>query len=132
MGQTSIKDTVLGQSVVGYTFKTLGNLTYNYYDDEQCYYLGLGDNNLDTPIKFKVIDIFVKKLDIGGIHLYLELKIDDNTLNGKILARPTNIGFNVPQKQRDTTKYWLDPNNYGTTDVDQVMHLKRSMLELVE
>ena len=139
MGQTtSIRETTLGQSVVGYTFQSLCDLTYNYYTDEQCYYLQASNyatstNILLKPVTFTVVDIFVKKTDIGSTRLYLELIIDSCKLTmGKILAHPEDIGFTVPRKERDKTKYWLDSTNYGTTDVDQVMRCRRDMLKILD
>lgn len=135
MGQTSIKDTVLGQSVVGYTFQTTMNLKYTYYHDEKCSYAELTNNNTNdifiAPVIFKVIDIYVKKIGIGDTYLILKIKID-NYIDGVMFARPENIGFIVPQKPRDREKYWLDKTNYSTNDVDQVMKMKRHLIEMID
>lgn len=59
MGNTSIKHTPLGQSIIGYTFKPKADLYYKYYNDEKCFYLntiGYG-KLLNHPITFKVVDI---------------------------------------------------------------------------
>lgn len=135
MGQTSIKDTVLGQSVVGYTFQTTMNLKYTYYHDEKCAYAELTNNNTNdifiAPVIFKVIDIYVKKIGIGDTHLLLKIKID-NYIDGIMFARPDAIGFVVTQKPRDREKYWLDKTNYSTNDVDQVMKMKRHLIEMID
>lgn len=133
MGNTSIKHTPLGQSLIGYTFKTKSDLYYKYCDYEKCYYLDtIGyDKLLNHPITFKVVDIYINK-GLGDYSLYIELQIDNNDFFGKIKANPEDIGFTIPQKHRDKELYFYDRHNTFSIDNEQYIHYKGNVLELIE
>lgn len=133
MGQTSIKDTILGQSIIGYQLKT--KIPYSYHTEGKRNYLSCHNsvnNNykiLLPPLTLKVTDIVMQK-GLGDIYLYLEVMLETYDTKALIMITP-HQGLDCERIKERTNEWFIDPEYYGTYDVNKPIHIKRDMLEII-
>jgi hypothetical protein len=130
MGQTSIKDTILGQSIIGYQLKT--KVPYYFYKDGNTNYLSIYNNDkvLLPPLLFRVTNVFMQK-GLGDIYLYLEVMLESHHTKALMMIKP-EYGCYCDYIERKSKGFdFFDTAYYGTYDVTKPIHIKRNMLEII-